>query len=582
LRLAWITTIAFILACPASACKIEVICNTSLYPQIEAGLATYIEDATSFGDDVHLRQVEGLDKWDLRDLIRDLYDYEGIDGVLLVGDMPVAWYEYDWIYSAGDGPPLPDLHGLFAEATFPIDLFYMELDATWVDQNDNGYFDKLVAGEGDLIPEIFVARITCGPLGDEAQLTNDYLQRVHDYKHGLLVFPDTALMYVDDDWASWGNSWGSAMAQAYPDATTIVKDPVTTSRADYLQHICSGDGYEFINVCSHAYSGGHGFYVGDEFQWVRSYEIPSLNPQVGFYNMFSCSFARYTDEGYGGGQYAFNTDYGLACVGSTKTGSMLVFQKFYQPLGQGACLGEAYWRWWKSIASNGFDADEIGWHFGMTLLGDPLLVPQPLGPQPLVAPDDFLLEGWNWISFPAVPDDPDPLDVLGIDAPGLLWRWDKYAKAAVAYRPPFSDFDLAVGEGYLMYCGYDHAPPSFWPTDPGSPFEFTLGRMGWVWLGKPGIEDLGGDDFMNSVCVRYPSDPEGQVRTAAEDYASADPWIAWGWSWFNNELQAPDSFTPYAPFGNNVCWPWTGYRAWIKVGSARSPEDPDQVTLIWP
>jgi len=85
---------------------------------------------------------------------------------------------------------------------------------------------------------------------------------------------------------------------------------------------------------------------------------------------------------------------------------------------------------------------------------------------------------------------------------------------------------------------------------------------------------------MPTVQVRYPSDEMGVTRTAQEDYeASPDNW---GWSFYDSILQASKTFSPYLPFGNNVCYPWVGYRVWVKTGNAADEQDPGQVTLIWP
>ena len=110
------------------------------------------------------------------------------------------------------------------------------------------------------------------------------------------------------------------------------------------------------------------------------------------------------------------------------------------------------------------------------------------------------------------------------------------------------------------------------------------------------------DAIGNKVKVMYPAVPTwqggtGVVRTAGEDYA-ANPanWVQWGWSYFDTYLQAPKTFTFYAPFGNKHCFPWVGYRVWVNVGTADAElscyydegtqqavfENDDQVMLIWP
>jgi hypothetical protein len=198
------------------------------------------------------------------------------------------------------------------------------------------------------------------------------------------------------------------------------------------------------------------------------------------------------------------------------------------------------------------------------------------------APSDWLWPKWNWISIPLVPLDPNPDNLLGFDCSGRLWMWDVYLKAAQVYQPPFVEFDLNVGRSYLLLLQETPDPVSYLGSMPGYPFEVKLGRMGWAWVGLPGLDPIEGDAFMSSVSVKYPSDGSGTVRTAAQDRASGDPWMSWGWSFWNGELQAAETFTPYAPFGNTTCLPWIGYRCYVNVGSAMDEGNPDQVTLIWP
>jgi hypothetical protein len=176
---------------------------------------------------------------------------------------------------------------------------------------------------------------------------------------------------------------------------------------------------------------------------------------------------------------------------------------------------------------------------------------------------------------------PDPNAVFGFDCGGRLWYWDKYGKYYQVYRPPFVTFDMEVGPSYLFWLDDFGPPVSYEGTLPEHPFEFKLGRMGWTWLGMPGLTELTGADFMDSVWVKYPSDDTGEYRTAREDWLSGNPWVSWGWSWWDAAGQRPGAFTPYLPW-YNTCYPWVGYRCWVRMGSALSEDDPDQVTLIWP
>ena len=100
--------------------------------------------------------------------------------------------------------------------TFPSDYFYMDLDGVWED-NWIGYPGIGTAGQdsvydgwsGDLFPEIYTGRIVTSvlPLGDEYELIEAYLTRLHEWRVNGDPAPN-ALCYVDDDWAAWGTLTG--------------------------------------------------------------------------------------------------------------------------------------------------------------------------------------------------------------------------------------------------------------------------------------------------------------------------------------------------------------------------------------
>jgi hypothetical protein len=104
-------------------------------------------------------------------------------------------------------------------------------------------------------------------------------------------------------------------------------------------------------------------------------EIAQVNPHTAFLQLFSCSNARWVEEGCLGHWYLFGTDYGLLISGAAKTGSMLEFEEFYGPLAAGLNFGEAFREWWNYEAQGGFSSWEIAWFYGNALLGDPTLKP---------------------------------------------------------------------------------------------------------------------------------------------------------------------------------------------------------------
>ena len=121
-------------------------------------------------------------------------------------------------------------------------------------------------------------------------------------------------------------------------------------------------------------SSGEPFDIGvfyDHGDWVYSQDIQDSDPPVLFYNLFSCGPGLFTDENYLAGAYIFNTTHGLITVASAKSGSMLNFQDFTDPLGEAKTIGTAYLEWFDAQAP--FELWEREWYYGMVLNGDPTL-----------------------------------------------------------------------------------------------------------------------------------------------------------------------------------------------------------------
>ena len=109
----------------------------------------------------------------------------------------------------------------------------------------------------------------------------------------------------------------------------------------------------------------------DHGEWVFSEDIQNRDPPVLFYNLFACGPGRFTDENYLAGAYIFNTTYGLITVASSKSGSMLNFDDFTDPLSVGSSIGEAFYEWFNAQAP--FLQWEKFWYYGMIVCGDPTL-----------------------------------------------------------------------------------------------------------------------------------------------------------------------------------------------------------------
>jgi len=191
----------------------------------------------------------------------------------------------------------------------------------------------------------------------------------------------------------------------------MINDPPTTIASVYSAELMAD--YEFVHVAVHSNYAGH-FFDGPSGGGSYSYiDLYNMNPPGIFYSLFACSNCRYVETNYMGGWYIFNDYFGLAATGAAKTGSMLNFDYFYYPMGQGATIGEAFYLWWDEMALWGFDNGAICWFYGNTLLGDPTLKPrQPREVELMDADLPYCLKNRNYSYF---------LDADGGGAPPYNW-----------------------------------------------------------------------------------------------------------------------------------------------------------------
>lgn len=326
---------------------VAVVVDAGIYPDIAAELATFAADLTADGYSPRIDTLRGTSPAALRTLLASIAD---LRGAVLVGDLPVAWFEADW---GGSSPE-----------EFPCDIYYMDLNGTWQDTDADGLFDRHT---GATAPEIWIGRLYAGSLtwDSEVRLLRRYFAKNHAYRTGGLALPDRALCFIDNDWAG-GGDWG--LGSVYSSVTVI--DDARTTAAGWREQLVTG--YEWIQVASHSSAWGNTFRsTGSDYTGtVSNCELYAFRPQAHFYNLFCCSGARFIEENYSAGWEVFHDDWGLLAVGSSKTGSMLNSEDFYAYLGTGITIGEAFRRW---LAQN---LGNVDWHYGMVMVGDPSLKPR--------------------------------------------------------------------------------------------------------------------------------------------------------------------------------------------------------------
>jgi len=346
--------------------KILVIVNSSIYSQSSEKIKRYCYDINYiYGCKVIMKQVSNPNHINIKNLI--LSEVTNLDGVVLIGDIPVAWYQ------------VSNDHNKYGYAEWPCDLYYMDTDGSWIDSDNDGIFDL---HSGNVQPEIFVGRISTANMGtliSEKKGLENYLDKNHKFWIGQLqVNRKYGVSYTDKDWAKT-NYFKTDIKNIYGNSLYDSISYVGYSafgKADYMSRL-SNNRYEFIQLACHSSYEHHAFSNGNT---IYAEEIFNNGTEAIGYNLFCCSALRWTSvsssstRGFLGGAYIYNNNTsGLVAVGSTKTGSMLLFDKFYTALGNGKTFGEALIDWWIDVYGASHSNHVIYWHYGLSIIGDPLV-----------------------------------------------------------------------------------------------------------------------------------------------------------------------------------------------------------------
>ncbi|MFQ6002212.1 MAG: dockerin type I domain-containing protein [Candidatus Zixiibacteriota bacterium] len=506
---------------------VAIIVNSDLYPRIQTSLDQYVNDLVQDGYSVEVDLWSGGDYRDLRDSLKYKWAQSGLVGAVLIGDLPVAWCEL-FVWGAEE---------------FPIDYYFMELDGVWSDSDNDGLLEGLSAGSGDLGPEIWVGRLAPSSLiwGSRAQLLENYFTKNHNYRIGNLSLPHRALSFVDDDWYYF---YDCDLSYAYDDVT-VVNDVNQTIAFNYKQGLLGN--YEWVHLCAHSSCWAHTFLINGS-QWgggsVYNYEIHALQPHALFYNLFACSNTRFMETNNLGNWYIFLDDYGLAAIGSAKTGSMLDFYSFYYPLGQGKSIGDAYKEWFEVQAQDGFDDWEKGWFFGNNILGDPTLTIHVQSQVAQTIDSARIQPRWGnsaWIPIQVTTSGfSDGNPAMTADFSDNIWATYETGRDVRSniYSSSYDGTSWSPAEAVDVYTYWDFHPAM--ATD----------SLGKVWVAWQGYRELGGNENFN-ICVssRTPSGwTSPTIITSGADY-DVEPamtvgkqgkiWVVWkGWRSVNQSVNS--------------------------------------------
>lgn len=446
---------------------IVVIVNDSLYPKIQGSVDQYLQDLTNEGYAAELITTLGGTPADIRNLLKSELP-NGLIGALLVGDLPIAWWE----------------EGSYGE-DYPIDFFFTDLDGNWIDSDNNGLYDEHSSGSGNLLPEIWLGRLYASRLtyNNEAKLINDYFNRNHQYRIGILSLPNRGLVYNEVDW--YPNDHG--MNYLYSDVT-VVNDENTTTSYDYKNRL--NQEFQFVHLCAHSSCWAHTFFLeGDEYGGgsVFSFEIPFLDPDAFFYFLNACMAGRYTETNNLADWYLFSHSYSQVVIAS----SSLMYginslSDFYQALSQDSTFGDAFKKWFNS---------NYNWFMGTLMLGDPSLkvLDHPLHTVNNEKPVYYSNVSFDWIihqveNSPFVNGNPTP----GKSQNTLWIFWDSgRIVRSDTYGSYFTGSGFATPESLAWHEYYD-----FFPTT-------TIDSDGRLWVAWQSFRDYYGYTHFNIYSCYY-------------------------------------------------------------------------------
>jgi len=319
-----------------------VVVNYDIFHDLEPSLNQYAAALGRRGVEVHIEPWVPPGTFDeLRALVFRYVDEEQIEGALLVGSLPAAWYEQE-------------AHGKHEE--FPTDIVLQDRDAVWTDADDDDDREVFDA-HTPLKIDLYTSRID----GTVEEL-NEYFDRVDYYRHIGPLVDVRAFVFLDDDYSSDYHLKTQSMYldQIY-EQVLIMREPSDTTIDSYIGVLTAG-GAEFVYQASH--SSSTYLSIGEGCTCA---ELVALDIRASFFNLFNCLAARFTEENLAQA-YVMRTGHGLALVGSTKLGAIRDARLFHLRLAEGRTWGEAYLDWYNEV---GVADDE--WHLGIVLMGDPLL-----------------------------------------------------------------------------------------------------------------------------------------------------------------------------------------------------------------
>ena len=348
--------------------RILVLCDDTTFNALKHEIIRYAKDIhNAYGCIVMVYSLTGGTPYNIKQLIKEHYNPNiplNLSGAVFVGNIAEQYFHTN-----------PYLNK--PKNDFPCDYYYMDLDGSWIDNNNDN--DNIPdAHQFNMEPEIFVGRICAKQYGsNQIQVLREYFNKNHRYWIGETpIKKQRALSFTYKDWSGC-TVFKDAIKRMYgADYTDNIQGQEFTKQ-NYLNVIqdCT---YEFIQFACHSNFDHHAIVPKDTSKNIYTTTLDSLKIKTLGYNLFCCYACNWViGAPCLGEEYLFSPNSEtLVVLGCTRSGGMWGHKHFYEPLGQGECIGNAYRTWWKDFASKTtlyIQQRRYRWFYGMCILGDPMI-----------------------------------------------------------------------------------------------------------------------------------------------------------------------------------------------------------------
>lgn len=352
-----------------------IMVTPNLRNNIEYSLKTYEDDLQKEGYDSEVYPLLAETPLrDIKNIIIDRYDNFNLVGVVFIGMLPVLKHKYQIDFGF-----------------YPAELYFADLDGEWSytiteDEEENDFFDDIVAGDLNNPLEIWVSRIVPNSLFSEADRVNHYFARNHLYRTGALemIGGEKALVFNDYGYAREDIYEAYDYDEDDPDNDGI--DEIITAEdtvaCTYKEKLALDYEFLYLNVRSSVVS--HMFFVDPTDEDLVSQgsvltgDINLIATKPFFYH-FNTEHAGHFKTSllgvplYIAHAYMFPEHYGdtngLVAVASTNGTVPILQDGFYSYLGQGFSFGQAF----VNDSNKFLKGEKYLGDYGFVIFGDPTL-----------------------------------------------------------------------------------------------------------------------------------------------------------------------------------------------------------------